>query len=101
MSKTVSKILRCLKLTSSHKRVNVESLKGTLRVSNMVGSSSDKGSMRKYWMRHTGDKFSKCQIKKCKNPATVGGHVWVKGLFYTRGPYILPICQVITEIMII
>ena len=72
----------------------IQTVQGAHYVSNTVGSSGDKGSKKAYWEKATGSKFSSCQISKCKNPATVGGHVWIKGFQSSEVVYILPLCQV-------
>eukprot|EP00092_Neocalanus_flemingeri_P034584 GFUD01037612.1.p1 GENE.GFUD01037612.1~~GFUD01037612.1.p1 ORF type:complete len:145 (+),score=18.02 GFUD01037612.1:66-500(+) len=74
-------------------RNSIQTIEGAHYVSNIVGSSGDKGSKKAYWEKATGSTFSSCQISKCKNPATVGGHVWIQGFQSTDVVYILPLCQ--------
>ena len=69
-------------------------IRGVHHVSNIVVSSGDTGSKKAYWQKSTGSRFSLCQIAKCTNLATVGGHVWIKGFQSTETVYILPLCQV-------
>ena len=73
---------------------DIAKVKGSFSVSNTVGSTGDKGSKKAYWEKNTKKQFSACQISHCKNPATVGGHVWIKGFQSTDVVYILPMCQV-------
>ena len=76
---------------------DIAQVKGSFSVSNTVGSTGDKGSKKAYWEKNTTSQFSACQISHCKNPATVGGHVWIKGFQSTDVVYILPMCQVCTS----
>ena len=59
-------------------------------VSHVVGSSSQKGNWKKYWQDHTNRSFGTCQTLGCSDPATVGAHVYIKGLHQN---FILPTCQ--------
>ena len=73
--------------------------RGRYPISNVVGSSKDLGSKKKYWERHGKLKFSLCQVENCLNRATVGGHVWMKERTFlawnkSKHIYITPLCQV-------
>ena len=69
-------------------------LKGRYLISNVVGSSGDLGSKKKYWESHSNLKFSQCQVENCVNKATVGAHVWMGDLRWSSQVFILPCCQV-------
>ena len=61
-------------------------------VTNVKGSTIDKGSKLGFWRRWTGeDTPDKCQILDCRNKAEHGGHMWVKGR--DDFCFILPICR--------
>ena len=71
--------------------------RGRYQISNVLGSSGDSGSKKKYWERHSKLKFSFCLVEKCRNRATVGGHVWIKEFPWKKSKaaiYIIPLCQV-------
>ena len=71
--------------------------RGRYQISNVLGSSGDSGSKKKYWERHSKLKFSFCLVEKCRNRATVGGHVWIKEFPWKMSKaaiYIIPLCQV-------
>ena len=71
--------------------------RGRFQISNVVGTSEDCGSKKKYWERHSKLKFSFCLVEKCRNRATVGGHVWIKEFPWKKSKaaiYIIPLCQV-------
>ena len=73
--------------------------RGRYPISNVVGSSKDLGSKKKYWERHGRLKFSSCVVENCLNRATVGGHVWMKERTFlpwnkSKQIYITPLCQV-------
>merc|ERR1719295_510321 len=72
---------------------NNRSVKGKVRVSNVVGSSTDTGSKKEYWEQKSGKKFGSCQISACEKEASVGAHLWVKGKTSNKVAYIAPICQ--------
>lgn len=65
---------------------------GDLEVSNVHGSSADRGNWKAKWEKAAGRRqwSSKCQIYNCGNSAQLGGHMYVKGL---RRQFILPICH--------
>lgn len=70
-------------------------LSGIHEVCNVVGSSWDKGNMKKFWEDNTPEGVSwpkYCQIKGCGNEAEGGGHMWVKHNTI-RFWHILPICK--------
>ena len=75
--------------------------RGRYPISNVVGSSKDLGSKKKYWERHSKLKFSWCLVENCLNRATVGGHVRMKERKFppwnksNPNIYIIPLCQVI------
>jgi len=65
-----------------------------VEAANVVASSSDGdrnyGSLRNFWLARTGCRWPKtCSYNGCKNPPTLGGHVWVKR---QEEPQIVPIC---------
>ena len=65
-----------------------------VEAANVVASSSDSdrnyGSLRNFWLARTGCRWPKtCSYSGCKNPPTLGGHVWVK---CQEEPQIVPIC---------
>ena len=73
--------------------------RGRYPISNVVGSSKDFGSKKKYWETHGKLKFSFCVVENCLNRATVGGHVWMKERKFlpwnkSKQIYITPLCQV-------
>ena len=74
--------------------------RGRYQISNVVGSSEDFGSKKKYWETHSKLKFSLCVVENCLNRATVGGHVWMKERTFQPWNkskptiYIVPLCQV-------
>ena len=66
---------------------------GQFEVSNVVGSTEDKGNKAQFWSDHTGCDFNKqkCGIRGCGADAEVGGHMWIKRL--SKFCFILPICK--------
>ena len=73
--------------------------RGRYPISNVVGSSKDSGSKKKYWERHGKLRFSLCVVENCLNRATVGGHVRMKERTFlpwnkSKQIYITPLCQV-------
>ncbi len=63
-------------------------------VANVIGSSSQKGNWKTYWINYTGFEWpEKCRIHKCRNKATVGGHMYVKHIKSNKNYWILPLCQ--------
>ena len=73
--------------------------RGRYPISNVVGSSKDFGSKKKYWETQSKLTFSLCSVENCLNRATVGGHVWMKERKFllwnqSKPIYITPLCQV-------
>ena len=60
-------------------------------VSHVVGSSKHRGNWKQFWIKNSGRNWPpKCRILNCREPATVGAHVYVK---YSQQVFILPTCQ--------
>ena len=107
--KKISKYLFPYSYRFTIKTKDIKVIRGRYLISNIVGSSSDHGSKKLYWERHSKLKFSMCQVDQCRRQASVGAHVWVRKLqprwwgcwpwSWTSTPtdktvFILPLCQV-------
>ena len=79
-------------------------------MSNVVGTSHDRGSKKAFWEKHSGRYFGVCQVGGCESTATVGAHVriWSQAIwFVSKFPgstillssrvFIVPLCQVETK----
>ena len=79
---------------------NIKIRKGQYLISNIVGTSTDFDSKKRYWEKHTGRRFTICSTRKCTSRATVGAHVWIKSPLFSCLPrpwktvFIVPLCQV-------
>ena len=52
---------------------------------------SPSGSWKDYWIEHSGRSWpSKCSVRGCNNPATIGAHVYSRDAY---GEYIVPMCD--------
>ena len=84
----------------TYQKDDIRLKRGRYQISNVVGSSEDFGSKKKYWETHSKLKFSLCVVENCLNRATVGGHVWMKERTFQPWNkskptiYIVPLCQV-------
>ena len=75
-------------------------------MSNVVGTSHDRGSKKAFWEKHSGRYFRVCQVGGCESRATVGAHVrlwspaiWLVSIFpgtaiLSSRVFIVPLCQV-------
>ena len=86
----------------TYQKDDIRLKRGRYQISNIVGSSKDFGSKKKYWETHSKLKFSLCVVENCLNRASVGGHVWMKERQLlpwnwnksNQTIYIVPLCQV-------
>ena len=84
----------------TYQKDDIRIKRGRYQISNIVVSSKDCGSKKKYWETHSKLKFSLCVVQNCLNRASVGGHVWMKETKFLpwnkSNPtiYIVPLCQV-------
>ena len=77
-------------------------------MSNVVGTSHDRGSKKAFWEKHSGRYFGVCQVGGCVSRARVGAHVrlWSPALWLisiipgitsiSTKTFIVPLCQVET-----
>ena len=80
-----------------YQKDDIQLRRGSYQISNVVGSSKDWGSKKKYWEKQSRLKFSQCGVEDCLNRATVGAHVWIREFPWRKikpGIYIIPLCQV-------
>lgn len=103
------KIIRSIS-TTVRRKSKIKKLEGTYFMSNVVGTSHDRGSKKAFWEKHSGRYFGVCQVGGCKSRATVGAHVriwspitWLVSIFpgftslSSRRVFIVPLCQVETK----
>lgn len=77
---------------NEHKYIHKD---GSWTVANVVGTSGHIGTKAwsRTWTKVTGRKWpDQCQLKGCKNPASVGGHMYLQNR-PIRYNFILPICS--------
>ena len=108
MIKTI-KIIRSI-LTTMRRKSKIKKLEGTYFMSNVVGTSHDRGSKKAFWEKHSGRYFGVCQVGGCESRATVGAHVriWSPAsrlvsifpgttIMISSRVFIVPLCQVETK----
>ena len=91
------------------RKSKIKKLEGTYFMSNVVGTSHDRGSKKAFWEKHSGRYFGVCQVGGCVSRASVGAHVrlWSPALWLlSKFPgtkmastkiFIVPLCQVETK----
>jgi len=99
--KKISKYLLPFSYRFTIKTKDIQVIQGRYLISNVVGSSNDRGSKKLYWERHAKSKFYMCQVDQCRRQASVGAHVWIRrpqSWSWSTSPtdrtvFILPLCQ--------
>ena len=103
------KLIRSIS-TTIRKKSKIKKLEGTYFMSNVVGTSHDRGSKKAFWEKHSGRYFGVCQVGGCESRATVGAHVWIWSpaswllsifpgttIMLSSRVFIVPLCQVKVE----
>ncbi|CBY23112.1 unnamed protein product [Oikopleura dioica] len=84
--------------TRQLKRMEVgqlEKLKKDTLVAHVIGSSSDKRNHLGRYKKAVGkpELAPRCAKRMCSKPASLGGHVWIKGRNSNEICYIVPLCS--------
>ena len=92
------KLIRSIS-TTIRRKSKIKKLEGTYFMSNVVGTSHDRGSKKAFWEKHSGRYFGVCQVGGCESRATVGAHVriWSPASWLSSRVFIVPLCQVKVE----